>query len=84
MQDLRSQLIAKLGAVDTAKDAPQAKSTQEDPFGPQHHLTSPWMEVLLSTLRTLPEVTLSANPSLGAAEQATHKALKSLKTMLNC
>ena len=76
MGDLRSQLIAKLGAT-VVED--EEVSSVPSPLGPTGHLDSKWMEVLRDVLKNIPSIKLKEPPSLGNARQATHVALKTLK-----
>ena len=79
MSDLRSQLIAKLGAVPKAADETSENVREDDPLGPTAHLGSDWMKQLLVDARKA-GMDLGATASLGAARQ-THDVLgKQLKS----
>ena len=78
MSDLRSQLIAKLGAVPSAAEPAAEESPTDDPLGSQAHLDSEWMKQLLVDARK-GGLELTATASLGAARQAHDVLAKQLK-----
>lgn len=77
MSDLRSQLIAKLGASPPA-EAPAAPSAAPDPLHADAHLDTPWL-ALLRAARAPGLAAVPPKPSLNAAKQLTDKAVKALK-----
>jgi hypothetical protein len=78
MQDLRSQLMAKLGATPPAED-PVAAAAAADPLGPTGHLDSEWVGVLRDTLPFGGVAALPADAKLARCQQATAQAIKALK-----
>lgn len=77
MSDLRSELIAKLGA--TAPTEPAPSTDPKDPLSATAHIDSDWCD-LLRQMANRNGVQLAANPSFGAAENAHHVLIKKLKS----
>lgn len=78
MQDLRSQLIAQLGATPPPDEAPAA-SGEVDPLGATAHLESPWVAMLHGVLPVGGVAALPQDAKLARCQQATAQALKALK-----
>jgi len=78
MSDLRSQLMAKLGATPPA-EAPAGKAGAAAPdLDPDAHLGTPWMAALRA-VRAPGSPPIPPRPSLNAARQLTDKAIRALK-----
>ena len=78
MSDLRSQLIAKLGAVPSKANEMPTGTPQDDPLDARAHLDSEWMQQLLVATRKA-GLDLGANASLGKARQTHDVLAKQLK-----
>lgn len=76
MSDLRSQLIAKLGASPSAPAAPAGSAAPD--LDPDAHLGTPWLS-LLRAVRVPGAPTVPPKPSIAAARQLTDKAARALK-----
>lgn len=78
MSDLRSQLMAKLGATPPA-EAPAGRAGAATPdLDPDAHLGTPWMAALRA-VRAPGAPPVPPRPSLNAARQLTDKAIRALK-----
>lgn len=78
MSDLRSQLVAKLGAR-PPEPAPATPATPAAPdLDPDAHLGTPWMS-LLRAVRAPGAPAVPPKPNLNAARQLTDKAVRALK-----
>ena len=76
MNDLRSQLISKLGAAPPAPAS--ATPIADDGLDPFAHLQTPWF-ALVRTARVAGGPEVPPKPSLPAARQITDKLAKALK-----
>ena len=79
MQDLRSQLVAKLGATAPPEDPPDKSLIAPDPLGPTGHLGSAWFVLLRETLPVGGAAAIPADAKLARCQQATAQAIKALK-----
>ena len=77
MQDLRSQLIARLGATPPAAESSVPETV--DPLGPTAHLDSAWMVMLRDLLPVGGVAQLPSDAKLARCQQATAQAIKALK-----
>jgi len=78
MQDLRSQLIAQLGAKPPPDEA-QAPMAEVDPLGATAHQDSAWVDMLHGVLPVGGVAALPRDAKLARCQQATAQALKALK-----
>ena len=79
MQDLRSQLMAKLGATEPSPDPVAVSSDASDILGPSAHLDSPWFASLQQRLQSVGLATLPSDAKLTRCRQATDVVAKQLK-----
>lgn len=79
MQDLRSQLMAKLGATPPPEDATDDPPTAPDPLGPTGHHDSAWFAALQDTLPVGSVAAVPADAKLARCQQVTAQAIKALK-----
>jgi hypothetical protein len=79
MQDLRSQLVSKLGATPPPEDAADDPVTAPDPLGPTGHEDSAWFVRLREMLPVGGVAAIPANAKLARCQQATAQAMKALK-----
>ena len=77
MQDLRSQLIARLGATPPAAESSVPETV--DPLGPTAHLDSAWMVMLRDVLPVGGVAQLPSDAKLARCQQATAQTVKALK-----
>lgn len=78
MQDLRSQLVSKLGATPPPEDTDDAV-TAPDPLGPTGHQDCEWFARLTGLLPLGAVEALPADAKLARCVQATAQAIKVLK-----
>ena len=78
MLDLRSQLIAQLGAAPPPDDVPAA-SDAVDLLGATAHLESPWVDMLHGVLPVGGVAALPRDAKLARCQQATAQVIKALK-----
>lgn len=78
MSDLRSQLMAKLGAAPPAELPVQPVGPGAAELDPDAHLGTPWLSALRA-VRAPGAPPVPPRPSLNAARQLTDKAIKALK-----
>lgn len=79
MSDLRSQLIAKLGAIiPEPSEDPKGALPGAATLDPEAHLGTPWI-ALLRKVRVAGAPPVPPKPSLQAARQLTDKAARALK-----
>ncbi|MEC7948254.1 MAG: hypothetical protein VX265_11875 [Myxococcota bacterium] len=79
MQDLRSQLVAKLGATLPPEDAADDPVTVSDPLGPSGHLDSPWVCMLRELLPLGGVAPMPPDAKLARCQQVTAQVVKLLK-----